>query len=87
MISSRDILSLKEELNRPLWKLIEKTILAEVVQRRKDGSLLHVKDLDTQSERDELLYGANALEQFVEKLPRDLDEQYKQALEKEETHD
>jgi len=86
-MTSRELLSLKEELDKPLWKTIEKTILAEIVQRRKDASLLHVKDLDTQSERDELLYGANALEQFVEKFPQNLNEQYKQALEKEETHD
>lgn len=86
-MDSEQLRSLKEELNRPLWKYIEKTILADIVQMRKDASLTHVQDLDTQSQRDELLYGANALEQFIEKLPRDLDDKYKQALEKEEKHD
>lgn len=86
-MTSREILEVSSGLQSPFWKYCKERLLTQINEMRKDGSLTHVSDINTQSERDELLYGANALEQFVEKLPHELNDAYKQALEKEETHE
>lgn len=86
-MTSRELLSIKEEFSKPFWKLAKSTILDKVADLRKTGSLTHITNQNDMSDRDEALYGANALEQFVEGFPQTIDELYKQQLEKEETNE
>lgn len=86
-MTSRELLAIKEEFNKSFWKLIQRNLLDQITAMRKDASLMHITSLNDQSDRDELLYGANALEKFVEGFPQTIDELYKQNLEKEETHE
>ncbi len=84
---SRTWLEIQSGLRSPLWLYLDEVLKEKISDMRATASRMHMANQDDVSTRDELLYGANALEDFFNSAPHTIEENYKEAVEKENQND